>query len=176
MAGIPPGTPPRRLRDPSREAQNIDFSKILGMASPGVEYVPTSLETIFKLSRGPQRPYIEKSENFENFENLKKSEIRPPYSPGLGPSYFAAYLRRRCVDEEPRGSPPRLGTMAAAVQYRLKRLSRDVATFSTPGKPHSENCFFRLFWSPSKRSLGTPISVKHDFSSCKRFSRGCAFR
>ena len=35
------------------EAQNIDFSKMLGMASPGVENVPTSLETIFKLSRGP---------------------------------------------------------------------------------------------------------------------------
>ena len=40
-------------RDPSGEAQNVDFSKILGMASPGVEYVPTSLETIFKLPRGP---------------------------------------------------------------------------------------------------------------------------
>ena len=91
MAGIPPGTPPRPLRDPSREAQNIDFSKILGMASPGVEYVPTSLETIFKLSRGPQRPYIEKSENFENLKNSKNPEIRPPYSPGLGPSYLARY-------------------------------------------------------------------------------------
>ena len=52
-------------RDPSGEAQNVDFSKILGMASPGVEYVPTSLETIFKLFTGPQRPYIKKSENFE---------------------------------------------------------------------------------------------------------------
>ena len=37
-------------RDPSRaplgtsgEVQNIDFSKILGMASPGVEYFPTCL-------------------------------------------------------------------------------------------------------------------------------------
>ena len=53
-------------RDPSGEAQNVDFSKILGMASPGVEYVPTSLETIFKLFTGPQRPYIKKSENLEN--------------------------------------------------------------------------------------------------------------
>ena len=51
-------------RDPSGEAQNVDFSKILGMASPGVEYVPTSLETIFKLFTGPQRPYIKKSDVF----------------------------------------------------------------------------------------------------------------
>ena len=88
-------------RDPSRDpsetppgplqAQNIDFSKILGMASPGVECVPTPLETIFKLSRGPQRPYIEKSENFENSKNSKNPEIRPPYSPGLGLSYLARY-------------------------------------------------------------------------------------
>ena len=49
-------------RDPSGQAQNIDFSKILGMASPGVEYVATSLETIFKLSRAPQSPYIKKPE------------------------------------------------------------------------------------------------------------------
>ena len=48
------------------EVKKIDFSKFLGMASPGVEYVPTSLETIFKLSRGPQRPYTKKSGNFEN--------------------------------------------------------------------------------------------------------------
>ena len=33
--------------------QNFDFSKILGMAWPIVENTPTSLETIFKLSRGP---------------------------------------------------------------------------------------------------------------------------
>ena len=43
-----------------------DPSQDLGMASPGVEYVPTPLETVFKLSRGPQRPYTKKSENFEN--------------------------------------------------------------------------------------------------------------
>ena len=87
----PSETPLRPLWDPSREAQNIDFSKILGMASPGVECVPTSLETIFKLSRGPQRPNIEKSENFENLKKSKNPEIRPPYSPGLGPSYLARY-------------------------------------------------------------------------------------
>ena len=56
--------------DPSGEAQNVDFSKILGMASPGVEYVPTSLETIFKLSRGPQLPYIKKSENYQQILNV----------------------------------------------------------------------------------------------------------
>ena len=33
---------------------------------PGVENVATSLETLFMLSRAPQRPYIKKSKNFEN--------------------------------------------------------------------------------------------------------------
>ena len=33
---------------------------------PGVENVATSLESLFMLSRAPQRPYIKKSENFEN--------------------------------------------------------------------------------------------------------------
>ena len=33
---------------------------------PGVENVPTPLESLFMLSRAPQRPYIKKSENFEN--------------------------------------------------------------------------------------------------------------
>ena len=37
--------------------QIFDFSKILGIAWPIVENTPTSLETSFKLSRGPQRPY-----------------------------------------------------------------------------------------------------------------------
>ena len=41
--------------------QNLDFSKMLGMGLPIVENTPTSLETIFKLSRGPQRPYTKKS-------------------------------------------------------------------------------------------------------------------
>ena len=67
------------------------------MASPGVEYVPTPLETIFKLSRGPQRPYIEKFENFENLKNSKNPEIRPPYSPGLGLSYLAKYAAPKRV-------------------------------------------------------------------------------
>ena len=40
------------------EAQNIDFQKSSEWGLPGVENVPTSLETIFKLSRGPQLPYI----------------------------------------------------------------------------------------------------------------------
>ena len=39
------------------EAQNIDFQKSSEWGLPGVENVPTSLETIFKLSRAPQRPY-----------------------------------------------------------------------------------------------------------------------
>ncbi len=30
---------------------------------PGVENVPTPLETIFNISRGPQRPYTAKSKN-----------------------------------------------------------------------------------------------------------------
>ena len=76
---------------PLPEAQNVDFSKILGMALPGVEYVPTPLETMFKLSRGPQRPYIEKIENFKKLKNSKNPEIWPPYSPGLGLSYLARY-------------------------------------------------------------------------------------
>ena len=67
--------------EPSGEAQNVDFSKILGMASPGVEYVPTSLETIFKLSRGPQRPYIKKSENLEIQKNQKNRKFAPPIRP-----------------------------------------------------------------------------------------------
>ena len=33
---------------------------------PGVENVATSLESLFMLSRAPQRPYIKKSENSEN--------------------------------------------------------------------------------------------------------------
>ena len=45
------------------------------MASLGVEYVPTPVETVFKLSRGPQRPYTKKSENFstsiDNQSNIK---------------------------------------------------------------------------------------------------------
>ena len=36
--------------------KHIDFSKILGMASPGVENVPTPRESIFKLSPPSQRP------------------------------------------------------------------------------------------------------------------------
>ncbi len=32
---------------------------------PGVENVPTPLETIFDISRGPQRPYTAKSKIFE---------------------------------------------------------------------------------------------------------------
>ena len=46
--------------DPLPEAQNIDFQKSSEWCLPGVENVPTSLETIFKLSRGPQLPYIKK--------------------------------------------------------------------------------------------------------------------
>ena len=52
--------------DPLPEAQNIDFQKSSEWGLPGVENVPTSLETIFKLSRGPQLPYIKKSENYRN--------------------------------------------------------------------------------------------------------------
>ena len=61
IGGIPPGTP----LGTSGEVQNIDFSKVLGMALPGVEYVPTSLESVFKVSRGPQRSYIK--QNIEKY-------------------------------------------------------------------------------------------------------------
>ena len=52
--------------DPLQEAQNIDFLKPSEWGLPGVENVPTSLETIFKLSRASQRPYIKTSQYFEN--------------------------------------------------------------------------------------------------------------
>ena len=35
------------------------------MALPGVENVPTSQETVLKLSRAPQRPYIEKTKKYK---------------------------------------------------------------------------------------------------------------
>ena len=73
----------------SGEAQNIDFSKILGMALPGVEYIPMSLETIFKLSRAPQRPYIEKSGKVNSLYILLKVLLFSPIRPGLGLSYLA---------------------------------------------------------------------------------------
>ena len=38
---------------------------MLEMILPGVENVPTSQETVFKLSRGSQRPYTEKSKKKE---------------------------------------------------------------------------------------------------------------
>ena len=57
------------------------FQKILEMAFPGVENVPTSQETVFKLSRGPQRPYSEKSEKYRKSSNLLSS----PYFPIVEP-------------------------------------------------------------------------------------------
>ena len=63
------------------EVKNIDFSKILGMALPGVENIPTSLEIIFKLSRGPQRPYIKKSEKYRKLIKLIIYSLFPLFSP-----------------------------------------------------------------------------------------------
>ena len=40
--------------------KNIDFSKILGMALPGGQNVPTPRESILALSRGSQLPYMKK--------------------------------------------------------------------------------------------------------------------
>ena len=44
-----------------RGTKNIDFSKSLGMASPGVENVGVPRGSVFKLSRASQLPYSEKS-------------------------------------------------------------------------------------------------------------------
>ena len=41
-------------------------SKNLGMALPGVEYAPMSLESILKLSRAPPQPHIPKSKKIKN--------------------------------------------------------------------------------------------------------------
>ena len=57
LAGIPGGTP---LGTP-QEVRRINFSKILGMGWPSVDYVPTPLGCLFKVSRPPQLPYIKKS-------------------------------------------------------------------------------------------------------------------
>jgi len=53
LAGTPGGTPPGTPLGTSGEVQNIDFSKVLGMALPGVEYVPTSLESILSYLEVP---------------------------------------------------------------------------------------------------------------------------
>ena len=52
---------------PALFSQNIDFRKVLEINLLGVENVPTSLQTIFKLSRGPQLPHIAKSINTETY-------------------------------------------------------------------------------------------------------------
>ncbi len=49
-----------------RGTKNIDFSKSLGMASPGVENVGVPRGSVFKLSRASQLPYSEKSKNVNN--------------------------------------------------------------------------------------------------------------
>ena len=51
------------------------------MALPGVENVPMSQETVFKLSRGPQRPYIEKSKKYRTSSNLLISAYSPIVEP-----------------------------------------------------------------------------------------------
>ena len=43
--------------------KNVDFWKILGMAWPIVENVPTPCGSIYCVSRGSQLPYMKKSEN-----------------------------------------------------------------------------------------------------------------
>ena len=54
------------------------------MALPGVENVPISQEAAFKLSRGPQRLYIEKSEKYRQSSNL----LILAYSPHRGTTPF----------------------------------------------------------------------------------------
>ena len=46
---------------PHSGGQKYRFFKNLGNGFAWCGNIPTSLETIFKLSRGPQRPYIKKS-------------------------------------------------------------------------------------------------------------------
>ena len=41
--------------------KNVDFSKILGMALPGGQNVPTPRESILALSRGSQLPYTQRT-------------------------------------------------------------------------------------------------------------------
>ena len=50
--GVPDGN-----RVSGKIHKNIDFSKILGMALPGGQNVPTPRESILALSRGSQLPY-----------------------------------------------------------------------------------------------------------------------
>ena len=45
------------------------------MGLPGVENVPTPLESLFKLSRGPQRPYIKKKQNMLKLLKLINFEL-----------------------------------------------------------------------------------------------------
>ena len=47
-------------------AKKVEKKKFSESGLPGVESVATSLESLFMLSRAPQRPYMKKSENFEN--------------------------------------------------------------------------------------------------------------
>ena len=53
-----------------RGTKNIDFSKSLGMASPGVENVGVPRGSVFKLSRASQLPYS------EQFKKDKRQEIK----------------------------------------------------------------------------------------------------
>ena len=89
-------------RDPSRDPSETPpgplqggpkyrFFKNPGNGFPWCGICSHAPGDYFKLSRGPQRPYIEKSKKIENLKNPKNPEIRPPYSPGLGPSYLARY-------------------------------------------------------------------------------------
>jgi hypothetical protein len=58
-------------------AENIDFSKSLGMALPGVENVGVPCGSILELSRPSQLPYTKKSKNVKNIKNWP----RPPLTP-----------------------------------------------------------------------------------------------
>ena len=62
----------------SFQVKNIEIPKILEMLLPGVENVPMSQETVFKLSRGPLRPYIEKSVKISNLLILHYFPIVEP--------------------------------------------------------------------------------------------------
>ena len=53
-----------------RGTKNIDFSKSLGMASPGVENVGVPRGSVFKLSRASQLPYSENQKNSKQHKNI----------------------------------------------------------------------------------------------------------
>ena len=48
------------------KVEKVGGKKFSGWGLPGVEIVPTPLESLFMLSGAPQRPYIKKSKKIKN--------------------------------------------------------------------------------------------------------------